>query len=279
MYRKIRIFCLVIVAGGLFLPSAQAVSLRVEQAKVRLEMLPGEVKSGRLPLFNPSDKAITIAVYPEDWVFSSAVDGSKTFYPPGTTKLSCARWITFAPAEFTIAPYGKEEIKYTVSCPRDAAGAHFAVLFFETAIGEAVDEEGVGVSVKGRLGVLFYVEPQGTIKREAKLNNLQIIQNGQDTDIKLDFFNSGNVDVYPEGTFYVMNSKGVVAARGRFEKAYTLPGDKITICSTISAQNIAGLLPGEYNLVITIDIGDLPEVVEAKLNIAASGKISYSLLN
>lgn len=273
-----RICCLFILAGGLLLPSVEAVSLRVEQAKVRLAVLPGEAKGGRLALFNPSDKTAKVDVYIEDWTFDSAVDGSKTFYPPGTTKLSCARWITFAPAEFTIAPYGKEEIKYTVHCPPDALGAHVAVMFFETALGDAVDEQGVGVSVRGRLGVLFYIEPQGTIKKEAKLDNLQITENGQSVDIKLDFVNSGNTDIYPQGTFYLMDSRGVVAARGKFERAYTLPGDEMTISSSISPQNISKLLPGEYDLVITIDLGDLPKVVEAKLKIAASGKISYSLL-
>ncbi|MFH1246001.1 MAG: hypothetical protein V1662_05895 [Candidatus Omnitrophota bacterium] len=266
-----------ILAGGLFLSSAEAASLRVEQAKVRVAVLPGDAKSGRAALFNPSDKAANVEVYVEDWTFSSALDGSKTFYPPGTTELSCARWISFAPAQFTIAPFGKEEIKYTVHCPQDAAGAHFAVMFFETALGNAVDEEGVGVSVRGRLGVLFYVEPRGTIKKEAKLDNLQITENGQAVDIQLDFVNNGNTDIYPEGTFYIMDNKGVIVARGKFEKAYTLPGDEITLSSSISPGNVSKLLPGEYDLVITIDLGDLPKVVEAELKIAASGKISCSL--
>jgi len=274
--KRILLFFLLIFIGLVSIVFSEAITLRIDQPKIRLRIPQRSAESGEIFAYNPSEKTIKVKIYLEDWVFSSTADGSKIFYPPGTTGLSCAKWISFAPAEFTISPYGKQSVNYTVNCPDDAQGGHYAVMFFETALGETMDEEGVSVMVLGRLGALFYIEPAGTIKREARLENLTVVKN-EGINIKLDFLNTGNIDITPEGTFYIMDEEAIIAARGKFNKVYTLPQDKAVISASISEENASQIPCGEYDLIITIDLGGIPRVLEARLNIEPSGKISYSL--
>ena len=259
----------------LWFEQACAITVRIDRPKVRLTIAQDGTKSGIINVENPSEEVITVRVYLQDWRYVSSVDGSKEFFPPDSLILSCANWITFAPAEFNIPPFGKQIVNYTVDCPQDARGGHYAVLFFETALGEATDERGVSVLVLGRLGALFSIEPEGTIEKQASLENLTVSKNGG-IGISLDFFNTGNVDIAPEGTFYIMDKKGIIAARGKFDKVYTLAKDKAQLKSSISQESVAEISPGRYDLVITIDLDAGVEVLETSLNISPSGEVSYS---
>ncbi|MBN3038637.1 MAG: hypothetical protein JW869_04380, partial [Candidatus Omnitrophica bacterium] len=270
-----------ILVSLLYSNIASAITIRIDQPKVRLQVARGGEKSGTIAVENPSEVTAFVSVYVEDWLYSSTADGSKNFFPPGTTDLSCAKWITFGPAELQIPPFGKQAITYSVSCPSDADGAHYAVLFFETSLGETEDEQGVSVNVMGRLGSLFVVEPEGTVNRDAKLTNLSV--NGKlssDSEaklsIQLNLENTGNVDFASEGTFYIMDDQGLIVARGELSPCYTLPGDKGTIYSNVSKASPSQIPAGEYDLIITIDIGGIPKVLEVKLNINPSGEVSYS---
>jgi len=264
-----------LLSGFFCFDEASAITVRIDQPKIRLAIAQGATKSGIINIENPSEEVITVKVYLEDWQYASSADGSKEFFPPDSLPLSCARWITFAPAEFNIAPFGKQAVNYTVNCPDDARGGHYAVMFFETALGEATDETGVSVLVLGRLGSLFSVQPEGTIKKEARLDNLRISKN-EGIDITLDFLNTGNTDIAPEGTFYVMDKKGIIAARGEFNKSYTLAQGRAQLSSSISQERAAQIPAGIYDLVITIDLDGAAEVLEASLKIDPSGEISYS---
>ena len=84
---------------------AWAITVRIDRPKVRLSVTPGGNKSGVINIENPSEKTMVVGVYLEDWLYNSTADGSKGFYPPDSTPLSCAKWITFSPAEFSIPPY------------------------------------------------------------------------------------------------------------------------------------------------------------------------------
>ena len=80
----------------------------VDQPKVRLSIPPGSSQSGVINVEKRSQEAKDIRVYLEDWVYLPEYDGSKEFKPAGTAELSCAEWINFSPAEFTLAPFSKK---------------------------------------------------------------------------------------------------------------------------------------------------------------------------
>jgi len=226
--------------------------VRLDQAKVRLSIPPGSSKTGSIKVENPSPDLKNIRIYSEDWVYLPAGDGTKNFKPAGTTALSAVPWISFAPSEFKIPAYGRQVLNYTVRVPSSARGGHYAVLFFEDYLGnEKVASEGVSINLAVRVASLFYIEPEGTINRTSQIDNLKITKKENKLYFTVKFTNTGNVDITTEGTFFIINQKGMVYARGKFNNIYTLPGDSANLVSTWK-----GLIPkGKYDLVLSIDIG------------------------
>ena len=263
--------CVALTVAFVFSTKSYAVEvILVDQPKVRLSIPPGGSQSGVINVENRSSEAKTIRVYLEDWVYLPEVDGSKEFKPAGTTELSCAGWINFFPAAFTLPPFSKRSVHYTVSVPTGVLGGRYAVMFFEDLL-SAPGEEGVSVGVAIRIASLFYVEAKGTIKRDARLSNLSLIKKERDVlQISADFKNTGNVDVTTAGTYSIIDEQGMVYARGEFSPVYTLPGDEGRIDS-VWKEDIAS---GEYDLIITLNLGGgVVKVSESRVRIGAKPEV------
>jgi len=226
--------------------------IKLDQAKIRIKAPAGQTAIGRIEAKNPADDVKKISVYAEDWVYSSPI-GEKEFFMAGTKELSCANWISFVPAEFSINPSGQEYIQYTVRIPENAKGSYHAVLFFESLLGETpeVTDAMAVVPVSVRVGCLVAVEVEGTVERSANVENLKVtkVQDGYTLDA--DFTNTGNADITVAGNFNVLDSKGMVFGRGEFDYRCTLPKDKVEISSGWKGA----LSRGTYGLVITLDLG------------------------
>ena len=270
-----------ILLALLFLSTAgflEASTLRIDQTKIRLFIPPGQAKSGAITVDNPTDRVLTVKVYAEDWVYASAQDGTKEFMVAGTGPFSGAQWIIFVPSEFTLPPFGRQTINYTVKVPADAMGGHYAVLFFETS--GAGLEEGVGVNLLVRIGTIFYIEPEGTIRRSCEINDLKVAKiDGESLAISLNFKNNGNVDITGKTTFDLIDKNGLVYARGAFNEVYAQPQDT----AKLNAAWKDPIPPGTYDLVITLDLskqqgetGAIKTLVltrEAEITIGKDGRI------
>ena len=243
-------------------PALEAATIRVSSPKIQLKLAPGETYAGEVTAENPTEEEIKLKIYLEDWVYAPGGGGQKTFSPAGTTPLSAAKWITFSPAESAIPPFGRVTVHYTVQAPQDVKGTHFAVLFFETFLGQAQDEEGVNVMVAGRIGSLFYVEVKGFTDRQGEIKSVEIKtpQGNEPMQIVTTFHNTGSADVTLGGSFIIMDKEGKVQGRGELNKLYTFPD------STESGKTEwVGRLPkGDYQVLLTYDLGDGKSMVEEK---------------
>lgn len=194
-------------------------------------------------------------VYLNDWNYLPVADGSKEFVPANTTPSSCASWITFSPAEFTLPPFGRQKISYEVKVPRDAAGGHYAALFFESVFGkmQAQQEElRAAVNLAIRIAVLFFVEPEGTVQRSGTVSKFSITPGTDTTNtFMFEFKNTGNSDCTAGSTYHVMDKNGLVKSRGQFNDVYALAGG----IAQAKAVHASLLSPGTYTLVITVDMG------------------------
>jgi hypothetical protein len=248
--------------------SAWAKTVSLEPAHVRLSLSAGEVKSGALKIDNPSGDEVKIRVYLEDWRYSSSSDGAKEFFPAASTALSCAKWISFSPAEFTIPAFGRQMVNYTVRLPPEAKGGHFAVMFFETDLADNTESnQGSAVKLKARLGALFSVEVKDTLIYEVGLDNLKIKNKDGILKIFANFKNKGNTDIAPKIIFHIIDAQGKVFSRGKFSDIFTLPQDE----GEISAEAKEDLEAGDYILVITMNLGKgLPQVIEAPIKVSES---------
>jgi len=256
--------------------------IQVNHPKIRLSIPPGSAKTGVIKIDNPSEQPKKVRVYLEDWVYLPACDGTKEFKPAGTTEFSAASWISFFPSEFDIPAYGSQTLNYTVKVPQDARGGHYAVLFFENYLSpQKVPQEGVSVNVAVRVASLFYIEPEGTINRQARITDLKIKKEDDAYVITARFNNTGNVDITANGTFFILDSKGMVYARGEFNDIYTFAGNS----ALLSSRWKEPLTEGTYDLVLSVDIGRALEelnlgrgpviTLEGKLTIGKNGEILY----
>jgi hypothetical protein len=262
-------------------------AIQLNQPKVRLIIPPGQTKAGRIEVKNASNEPQAVKIYVEDWVYADDT-GSKKFMPPATSDLSCANWISFAPAEFAVPAFGKQYVNYTVRVPKDAIGGHYAVLFFESRLGksevkpEEKTETMVSMPVAIRIGSLFYIEPEGTINRSAQLGKLSLERksNSEPLAINLDFKNTGNVDIIAAGNFNIIDKQGIVYSRGEFSnKIYTFAGNTAKFTATTKEP----LPKGKYDFIITLDLGQALEelsmgrgpilVKEAEIEIGNKGEV------
>lgn len=268
------LLCLFLTSGILLfsrVDDTEAATVRILKPKIRVRLSPGGSESGSISVTNPSDEAIQVNAYLEDWVYTDVQDGSKDFALPGTTPLSCAKWISFYPAEFTLEAFGSQEVYYVIKAPEKIeGGGRYAVLFFETVVGTTKDAEGVNVLIKGRIGSLFYVEVE-PIKKEVELKNLSLKKEGQNLNISAVLHNIGNVDVTASGSFDIIDSRGMVFARGKFNEVYTFPDEKAVISSAWSDA----IPSGNYDLILTLDLGDVPLVKEARISIDSYGGVIH----
>jgi hypothetical protein len=105
-----------------------------------------------------------------------------------------------------------------------------------------------------RVATLFYVEVKGTAERKAEISNLKIgpsAKNDGSLEFALDFENTGNTDITTLGNFSLMNSDGLVSARGAFNDLYTFPGGKGILLGIWQGK----IMPGVYDFIITVDLG------------------------
>jgi hypothetical protein len=256
----------------------EASTLRLDQTKIRLSIAPGQGKSGKITVDNPTDQVLNIKVYAEDWAYTPKQDGTKDFMMAGTGAFSGAQWLTFVPADFTLPPYGRQTLNYTVKVPADASGGHYAVLFFENA--GAAPQESTGMNLIVRIGVIFYFEAQGTTRRACEISGLKAEKGNKEAlVVSLNFKNTGNVDITGRTTFDLIDSNGLVYARGAFNDLYTFPQD----AAVIKASWQEAIPPGTYDLVITLDMTKQPGAAseiksqvltrEAQITIGKDGQI------
>ena len=244
--------------ASFFVSTAQAEKLPfMNQSKIRLVASPGERAFGEITLDNPTAEAKSMRLYLEDWYYLSGGTGAKEFLPANSTPASACSWINFSPAEVTVPAFGKQRVSYSVNVPLNASGARFATLFFETLISQGTlsgSGRSAGLDVNVRVATLFYVEVKGTTERSAKISNLNIQPSKAargSLDITLDFENTGNTDITTSGNFSLMNSQGLVSARGAFNSVYTFPGGKGPMLGVWKDK----IPPGDYDLVISVDLG------------------------
>jgi len=247
------ILCLIFLCLGVNFSFAQSLPY-IDKSKIRLSVVPGKQAYGEISLENPTKDARSMRLYLEDWRYLAAGDGTKEFLPAGTLENSCASWITFSPAEFVIPPFGRQRVSYSVRVPQEVSGGYYAALFFETQLGKVGKVEAgreANIDLKIRIATLFYVEAEGSAKRTFDIDNFSLTKLGADGGllIKLDFKNTGNVDITCGGSFYLMDNKGQVLARGELKDIYTFAGSS----GEIQAKWEEPIPSGTYDLVLTLD--------------------------
>jgi hypothetical protein len=274
-----RLFCILSLLA--FATVAEAATVRINPTKIRLIIPPGESRSGTIEVDNPSDESIIVKSYLEDWAYTPKHDGTKSFYPAGTTSFSAGNWVSISLNEFVIPAFGRQSVNFTVRVPEDASGGHYAVLFFESLLAKPTLKENAELGVIVRIGSLFYIEPEGKARRAAEISDFSLKQSSGRSALEMELAlkNAGSVDLMCAGTFHIMDRQGMIFARKELGNIYLFPQDEAKLNATWEGS----LSKGKYSLVITIDIGKAQEeaklgrgpviIKEAELEIGGGGEV------
>jgi len=240
--KKILIF-LSIVATFLCVNSCTYAQVVPDKREIKLVVNPGQETKGSLILENLSDRDETIKAYFEDFIYSAPYAGIKKFHPLGTLKRSCGKWISIFPENFILPEKTKQQVSFTIKTPKEAKGGYYALLFFERGQAAASSDKGIGLVV--RTGVSLFVETADAT-RKGEIKEI-IVEKGA---ISGTLLNSGNVVLISQGTFNIIDKKGMIFDRGNIKKFYIPEQEqaKFTV-------NVTDKLPvGSFTLVINFDL-------------------------
>ena len=232
-----------LIGISLLTPRAVFSQLMIDKAKVSLTIQSEETIKGEIGVHNFSSHNVEVKVYPQDFLYLPPFDGRKRFLPPGSTKYSCAGWISFFPQQFQLPPRGKKKVVYTIRVPRQVSGGYYGVLFFETGSSK-IEEKKVNLQIVQRVGCLFFLETKDKIK-QGEVKDISI----EGDNLKGKFLNQGNTILLGKGVFYIMSEEGVVIERGKIDNFY-LPPQK----ETPFVVNLKEVPQGNYIVVFTFDL-------------------------
>jgi hypothetical protein len=265
---KNKLYLTYVLALFLSMPiDATAATIRISNPRIELELDPGASYSGEIVAENPENEEVKTKIYAEDWMYAGGGTGEKKFMAPGSSPHSASKWISFAPAEATIPPFGRITLRYTIVVPNDVKGGYYSVLFFETNLGTTTNDDGVNVLVAGRIGALFLIQVKGTVERSGQIKSVKVEppKGNKPLEITTEFQNTGNVDITLSGNLLILDSEGKVLGRGDLNSIYTFPGST----ESGKTQWIGRLSKGSYELLLTYDLGKgKTEVKEETLNIS-----------
>lgn len=219
--------------------------IRPNKSEVRLQINPGEKITDSIIVENISDKEILVKAYFEDLLYPAPFTGIKDTKPLGTTTYSCGKWVTVIPREVLIPVKGKQELSYTINVPKNVKGGYYGVLFLEKA--KDVAATGVSVGLTIRVGCSFFLETKDKINT-AKLEDIVI----DSVSFNGNLINTGNALLVSQGTYYVLDGKGVVVDRGNIEKYFLFPKDK----AAFTAKFAKSIPQGNSTLVISFELGE-----------------------
>jgi len=254
------------VAASMTLCSlAPAYAVNIDRTKVIEDLRPGQTVSGVITVSNSALEEKRVRLYMEDFEYVEPYNGDKRILPPHTLDTSVAQMIKFNPFELTMPPSSNQRITYSITAPDDFDSMRAGILFFESNMGEGLDESGQAVKINARMGVLIFCNPAG-VPPMAAMEQVTATDSG----LRGIVANTGKRFFTAKGTYYILNENSIPVDRGSLNELYVFPGDRASFELAISDS----LAAGEYFAVITYDLGQSEVAVsEVDFKVKQDGSI------
>jgi len=210
---------------------------------------PGETITKTVTIQNSGDIPLQYKMVSNNFE-ATGENGDSTYMPNGTGGL--ADWISFSPANFSLAKGEAAEVKYTIEIPKNArAGGHYALLFAQASGISANEQTGSSSTTGLQVGANVLLNVTGNITKEASIAQFSTprgrINAGEDVEFSIKIQNSGNVHIAPQGTITIFR-KGVevdsIAINETGSRVLPNSTRKYTVVSEKT------LLPGPYTAVL-----------------------------
>ncbi|OGY43481.1 MAG: hypothetical protein A2731_01035 [Candidatus Buchananbacteria bacterium RIFCSPHIGHO2_01_FULL_39_8] len=166
----------------------------------------GESKDDALLVFNTSDEAHVVKLYPVDSIPSN--QGNFALEAEDAPRDGIGVWIKLSETLITLEPGESREVPFTITIPQDAdVGEHSGgIIIQKSKVGEVSGSS--GASIVTRVGIRVYETVPGEILKEIEIVdfNVQLVpsQNQKPSyDITLVALNKGNVSLKPKANLEI----------------------------------------------------------------------------
>jgi len=234
--------------------SAQAQStVGVDPVAKVFSAAPGQVITQVLNVYNPNPttQKLKIVAYLSDMNISET--GESVYPPAGSMPESLEKWATFSPSDFELGGQDIQQVRYTITVPKDAApGTHWGMLMFEAQDPAPVPGKTLA-SFRLRVSHTIYVNVQPTTQAG---NILGIFEQQPKTktdiyQLGVQYGNTGNVVNGVRGRVEVRDAQGVLVATLDLPLTVALPGRNVLI-----KTSWGGPVPkGQYSALVILDNG------------------------
>lgn len=174
-----------------------------------------EEKVDQATVINNTGEELKLKIYPVD--AKTTADGAFSPLLEEEPKNEVGAWITLPLSELTLKPHEKKEIKFTIRIPNNApVGEHAGAIIIEEVKPEQVNEAGVGLNIKQRVGVRVYVTIPGEKKVKLEWQDFYFTKIDDQYVFVYKLENQGNVILNLQGEIIVKQIWG--SKIKRFEK-------------------------------------------------------------
>lgn len=236
--------------------------ISVAPLRVDVNMQGGALHTETLGVFNAGGEPVHMRASAADWFFNEK-DAPQYVAAGKHPSYSCGSWISLNPAEFDVPPQAATPIRFTVATPpgQPVGGYHCAVIIGMAPGLQPVQPE-TGLRILVRFAPTVYVMI-GDPQPQAELVVLDVVPASTDSALPpgtagkprwqylLTLLNSGPTHFRVNATLELVDQEGKAISSFKVNSQPVLPESTRTF-KFISAEE---LVPGDYTLTATIDIG------------------------
>ena len=216
---------------------------------------PGEIQKKEINLINHSGKPQKYSLKLADYVLDK--DGNKKAIPLGTSKRSCADWLTLNPSIIELNPNQSATIEALMAVPKDGFSAKWCLIQVEVAREQSTFEAdknlAAGVVLIPRIIIIVKQSPRGNNNYIATISGLKEVTKQGDKQRSFEVLITNNGDNVIDANVNLALADIQTAKEQKFNPI------KVTVypdaSRTVKLQLPQVLAKGKYALAAILDYG------------------------
>jgi hypothetical protein len=216
---------------------------------------PGSIETQKITIRNHAGKKQNFEFKTADYSIDES--GNKKRLPAGTSKRSCADWLSISPSLLELNPNESREVIVTMTVPKDGFSTRWGLIYVQTAkeqTGSKADKSlNTGVVISPRIVIQVTQSPNSNSNYKAVIQNLQeITKPGEiQRSFKVDVSNVGDKPINANVFLTIADVKTAKEIKYKPEKINVFPDGVRNVVLKLPAD----VPKGKYALAALLDYG------------------------
>ncbi|MEM9024604.1 MAG: hypothetical protein AAGB22_12735 [Bacteroidota bacterium] len=245
-----------IVCAGIPTQDLKAQDFEVAPVILNYNAEPGGIQTKTLTVRNHSNKKQSFILSLGDQIRDSL--GFKKNLPPGSTKHSCANWVTLNPSFFELNPNESRDIEVLMQVPGNGINTRWVILYVkatEEQSAASVDKNvATGVIVSPRIAVHISQSPLSNQNYKASIQGFREVEasaNG-DRNFEVKVVNIGDKIIHPKVRLLISNLSSASEKEMGEVSTTVMPGESRIVKLALATNQVKR---GNYSLAALLDYG------------------------